>query len=266
MSPKNDLCTWVSEQLPTYVDGELGPAESRAVSNHLDGCSRCGEAAAAERSLVADCIHELVAEEPAADLAGRIVAATKSLDEQPVPAPVNRSLLSWQSAAAAILVLIIGAVVISVDPDPGSDEIAFRKPAPASDIAAPPPVEERIDGGSGLTVEEAHRDVEAEAVADSAPVTTSILRGDVDSDGDFDFADLVLLGHILQNPERARDLASCAAAGDIDDDNELTPNDQVAFVAFINRAGAEQAAYGAVPRYMEYSPESGLPCSTVACP
>jgi anti-sigma factor RsiW len=96
------------ESLPiaAYVDGELSPADERAVERHLEGCASC-------RGLVADlrtvraAAFTLDRHEPPADLFARI--QTRLVTEQVQPArllawPNTRSAWgTWLAAAAALL-------------------------------------------------------------------------------------------------------------------------------------------------------------------
>ncbi len=107
--PADTTHEWVLDRLGAHVDGELDAGDAARLSEHLASCDKC----AAEFTLLLNTvasIHQHMPPLRAPDvLRERIVSAVRSANATPSPAAVepSRSLRRW--AAAAAVVLMIGA-------------------------------------------------------------------------------------------------------------------------------------------------------------
>lgn len=108
------------EELERYVDGELDERDRTAAEQHLQRCARCA-AAALQLSQMKRAVREVMTSDvPPSSLHDRV---RRQLRIAPVG---RRSLPAWWIAAAAVVALIFGSIVIT------------RRPAP-------PDIEELVD-------------------------------------------------------------------------------------------------------------------------
>lgn len=88
--------------LGPFVMGELGPAEARAVEEHLEGCAPCRQEAE-----VLGLAHERLAEFAAASETLPSHLKDRAVGGLPRPAP-RRAMPPWAVAAAAVLLVALG--------------------------------------------------------------------------------------------------------------------------------------------------------------
>jgi anti-sigma factor RsiW len=138
---------WVEESLSAYMDGELSPAETARVENHLRECEACTENLTTLRQTVA-LLQELPAKPAPRSFAVR--PASVKARRAAVPSAWGYGLLKGATALAALLlvVLIGGDLALRFV---GAPMASLAPAAPAAEVAmvpsyepemAPVPVEE----------------------------------------------------------------------------------------------------------------------------
>lgn len=86
-------CRAVQQHLGSYVDGELGAAETRSIRSHLASCSDC-RAALEEQNFSKLCVANLSAPEPPLDFEERLVGSVLGASKP--------RKLRWQPALAVV--------------------------------------------------------------------------------------------------------------------------------------------------------------------
>lgn len=131
------------EMLVAYLYGEIDPEGRHNVERHLHGCAACAEEAASLQSVRGDLESWLP---PMPDLGFTIVrqpAAASAAVLRPPRWSAIGSLPAWAQAAAAILIVGVGAAIANVQVRYGSDGILVTTgwmspvPAPAAVREAP---------------------------------------------------------------------------------------------------------------------------------
>lgn len=264
MNSALDSCRWVRSQLSRFLDDALAADLAGRVSVHLERCSGCTAELARERAALVETIEHLVHAEPrsgAFDTAfegalatiGPEVAATPRV--QHIPARGTGDGPGWfgtaSRAAAAVLFLacalwLVPARDVSTEenssvaraPQPEAPAVVIAPVAPVAPVVLP-------DGGIDPTADE--------------PESLLVRRGDVDGNGRFEAADVSELFRYLQDD--ATPLA-CLAAGDLDDDGEITMHDSVIAARTLGESDDTQLAASPV---FSHGSDHPLPCA-VYCP
>ena len=171
---------WVDESLSAYMDGELSPAETERVENHLQVCRACSESLATIQQTVT-LLRELPLVPAPRSFAVRpaVVRARPSL----APPAWGYGLLKGATALAALLLMLLigGDLALQFV---GVAPLAYWAPAaPAPEVAlapsyepavVPAPVEETPMLGQTKDAEapEASRPENAQEAAPAAPAPT----------------------------------------------------------------------------------------------
>ena len=118
-SPPHSCPSLPVEDLVAWLDGELGAADSARVAAHVSACASCAhEADLLHRS--GELLAELPGRTPSADFADRVVRAVRAPETPDTAPPRARSLTfpRWAAAAAAVLVVTVGAWWVASPDDP----------------------------------------------------------------------------------------------------------------------------------------------------
>lgn len=106
-------CHEVSDLLSVYIDGELEPAESRAITNHLSVCARCRKELF-ELQQTIDLLHALPDLAPPPDLCLRVMNRIKAERKNKAWFSFrSRKWFSFGAVAAAVLLFVASYKVIS---------------------------------------------------------------------------------------------------------------------------------------------------------
>lgn len=95
-------CEAVQEQLQEYLDGQLPPAEARAVGAHIDACAACQEELALLRQ-VDDALATLPVLEEAAGFTARVMAQVRTTEARPSPVPLPAFRLRWEDSVVSFV-------------------------------------------------------------------------------------------------------------------------------------------------------------------
>ncbi|MGE3165885.1 MAG: zf-HC2 domain-containing protein [Planctomycetota bacterium] len=296
----HDRCAWVIKQLPLYLDGELSGELATGVSRHLDRCAECRAALALEAESVALAVAALVGAEPDDDSGPawrepdelpdhRLGGAKRDRSQSLVPlhgfARGRRGIsLAWVvSFAAVAAALLVSAATFWVAPpqaaprpgDSGPANVAVARPEPTSTEPRTPrliaqdadtvprstadtavPSRKQLPPASGSEPVIAARGTIVES---TTALPLEMVLGDMNADGELTLADLRLFLHSL---DVGFDAVPCAAAGDFDGDDQLTPADSVLASRSLGLHGGTPA-----PRlFTEIAANGPLDCQVVACP
>lgn len=131
------------EQLIGFLYGEIDPSERQAFHQHLNTCAECREEVAELRATRGQ-IAAWTPPEP--DFGFRIVRGAAA----PPPMPRFRISPSWGLAAAAILVMAIGAAIANLEVRFGTDGLVIRTGWNHGGAA---PVTAAVVAGAGAGVE-----------------------------------------------------------------------------------------------------------------
>ena len=96
-------CLEIERQLDAYIDGELAPAESAALREHIAGCAACGQRLAERQSL-----GQLVRQAPYYPAPDRLRVAVQTTRKPRILTP---TVLAW--AASILLVASVGGVMMA---------------------------------------------------------------------------------------------------------------------------------------------------------
>lgn len=271
MSPFHDQCSWITSQLPLFLDGELPEELMQGVGRHLDGCSSCRQALQQEISLVETTVSALVTAEPSETLSHRVGSALRQQAPSKAQPVATRSWMTWvNSIAAAILLCVgVGFVIISMGPTSSDEPVlqAARKqlnPRKNPSTTAPRPTDQsrtvtttEVDAPPAEP-EDAERFENSDA--HEAVVIHEVVLGDLNADGELTLADLSLFLRAIEQDHF--ETIPCAAAGDFDGDQQLTPADSVLASRSLGFSGGAPA-----PRHMiEIATNGPLTCQVSACP
>ncbi len=180
-------CPTIVEALPRFIDGECGPTEETRVAQHLERCSRCRRQ------------HD-------------------------------HMVLEWKQTIAAIH-------------GDSTEEIrdwirSLESRLPVQDAPLPPAMAEPVvaEPGSGrwwslaasvllaLFLFSDNQPLPDQGGNSPSPVAMTLIRGDVDASGQLDWRDVQGLIDFLREDGPA---PRCLAAGDFDEDGEITLDDSV---------------------------------------
>ncbi len=114
-------CPEISRYLHAYCDGELDPSTMLEVDGHLQGCLACRRAFDAEQAFREELRRKVSQERVPPDIAEKLRSAIAELDDRQnrfprLPAPGRRA---WLAVAAAVLLLIVGALLGTLIPPRG---------------------------------------------------------------------------------------------------------------------------------------------------
>ena len=180
-------CPTIVEALPRFIDGECGPTEETRVSHHLERCGRCRQ--------------------------------------QP-----DHLGPEWQTTIAAI------HGDSTTETREWVQSLASR--LPVQDEPRPSQTPETVVAGPGsgrwyslaasvllaLFLFSGTEEIPTSVGTEPAPVAMTLIRGDVDASGKLDWRDVQGLIDFLQEDGPA---PKCIAAGDFDEDGEITIDDSV---------------------------------------
>jgi anti-sigma factor RsiW len=117
-------CQWADERLEPYLEGELSPADARALEGHLGSCARCRQEEASAREIAAE-LRGL----PALDTPRRVLRGVEEKAQ-------GRGLFRWKgplfwvpvsSGVAATLLIVVAAFLLRPapkEPVPDQAEVA----------------------------------------------------------------------------------------------------------------------------------------------
>jgi hypothetical protein len=183
-------CPTIVEALPRFIDGECGPTEEIRVAQHLERCSRCRRQ------------HDHMVQEWKETMTAIHGGSTTETRE-------------WVQGLTAQL--------------PTQDEAAEGTEEFATTAATPGPGSGRWASLAAsvllaLFLFSGTDNTPAPSGTEPAPVALTLIRGDVDASGKLDWRDVQGLIDFLQEdgPE-----PRCIAAGDFDEDGEITIDDSV---------------------------------------
>ena len=188
-------CPTIVEALPRFIDGESGPTEEIRVAQHLERCSRCRKQ---HDHMVQEWKDTLavIHGDPSTETRNWVKDVTAVLPQQEEPVTTHESPITPSNPAPATV------------PGPGSGRWASVAASLLLALFLFPGTE-KTPSPSGT---------------ESAPVALTLIRGDVDASGKLDWRDVQGLIDFLQEdgPE-----PRCIAAGDFDEDGEITIDDSV---------------------------------------
>lgn len=188
-------CPTIVEALPRFIDGESGPTEEIRVAQHLERCSRCRKQ------------HDHMVQEWKDTLA--VIHGDSSTETR-----------NWVKDITAVLPQQEEAVATGEEASTAADSAPATVPGPGSgrwaSVAASLLLALFLFPGTEKTP--------SPSGTESAPVALTLIRGDVDASGKLDWRDVQGLIDFLQEdgPE-----PRCIAAGDFDEDGEITIDDSV---------------------------------------
>lgn len=188
-------CPTIVEALPRFIDGESGPTEEIRVAQHLERCSRCRKQ------------HDHMVQEWKDTLA--VIHGDPSTETR-----------NWVKDITAVLPQQEEAVATGEEASTTADSAPATVPGPGSgrwaSVAASLLLALFLFPGTEKTP--------SPSGTESAPVALTLIRGDVDASGKLDWRDVQGLIDFLQEdgPE-----PRCIAAGDFDEDGEITIDDSV---------------------------------------
>lgn len=188
-------CPTIVEALPRFIDGESGPTEEIRIAQHLERCSRCRK----QHDHMVQEWKETIAVfhgDPSTETRDWVKGLASRLPQQEEPVLAGEKTETDSTS------------ISSTVPGPGSGRWAS---VAASLLLA-------------LFLFSGTEESPVPTGAEPAPVALTLIRGDVDASGKLDWRDVQGLIDFLQEdgPE-----PRCIAAGDFDEDGEITIDDSV---------------------------------------
>ena len=113
MSPPSDAisCSECADRLEAWLDGELTPAETTVLEDHLRRCRPCASSASHARETLLE-LRDLPQLEPPTAVLARVTAATQGRPVTRAPRP-HWSRRPASLAAAAVLVAAVSGVLLT---------------------------------------------------------------------------------------------------------------------------------------------------------
>ena len=180
-------CPTIVEALPRFIDGECGPTEEIRVSHHLERCGRCRQQ---HDHLVKEWKNTIVAihGDSTADTQEWVQSLASRLPVQDEPLPSPNPETVVSGPGSGRWYSLAASVLLALFLFSGNEEI-------------PNPVG-----------------------TEPAPFAMTLIRGDVDASGKLDWRDVQgLIDFLREDGPEPR----CIAAGDFDEDGEITIDDSV---------------------------------------